>query len=407
MDSVHSHVAEQTNSFSSTSHASSAGLLEILNNHPLTDVANLLGENLGVGADVVSLLMLLSRAAGRLGIPFNLAIYSDDAGAECLIADRIINVVPEGVERVQTIRHIRDLSEAEFNDTELLCVRSLHDGLFRFACESACLDLSTANPPAVWLITDERPVIGLIGPTIQLMARQADRALSGFGHHFSMNNKAANQSARHVLRQLVLSLNNRRHYECPFVRELRASLKPFQMLIVNRLLATIAALRIELQHHKAEFVSTSEMVVHLDDYTVTRDLLLNLPIPGKHSNLSPYAAETGAIVFDGVGDAAYQLTIPDNSGFGSKAFTRRFAKETTGFSYNTIKDHLDRLEAEGIVESLTVTGRQKHALIRGQGRQIYYRFVKNRSPPFGVNSPFADLPESSDIAANCSAALQS
>jgi hypothetical protein len=382
-------------------------LFTILGNHRLRDIADLLGAYLGVGADVVSLLMFLSRAAGRLQVPFNLAIYSDDAGAECLIADRISNVVPEGVHRVETIRQIRDLSEVGFEETELLRVRSLHDGLFRFACESACRDLSSATPPSVWLITDERPEIASIGPTIQLMATQAERELSGFGQHFSLNPDDVNQSARHMLRQIVLSLNNRRHYSCPFVRELRASLKPFQMLIVNRLLATVAALRIELQHQRADRVSESEMAVQLNDYAVTRDLLLSLPIPGEHSGLSPYAAETGAILFDRVSDPEHQLTIPDNSGFGNKAFTRRFAKDATGFSYGTMRDHLARLEAEGIIESLTVSGRQKHAIVRGQGRQIYYRFVKNQVPPFGVNSPFVNLPDPNDIAADYSESLHS
>lgn len=381
--------------------------LGFLDRHPLASVRDLLGEYLGIGADSLSLLMFLSRAAGRLGVPFNLAIYSDDAGAEHLIADRIINLAPEGVRRSETIRQFRELAETGFEDTDLILVRSLHEGLFRFACESACRDLSATAPPSVWLITDERTAVNTVGPTIPLLARQTDRSLAGFGHCFSTTDGPAVDSARESLRQLVLSLKNRRPYRCPFQQHLRASLKPFQMLVTNRLLSVIAALRIELHHLESRYLPDSQMVVTVDDYRVTRELLLHLPIPGEHSNLSPYAAETGAKLFDAVSDPSYQLTIPDNSRFGSKGFTRRFAEEATGLSYNTIKDHLGRLESEGIIESLMVSGHQKHSILRGRGRQIYFRFVKNRSPPFGINTPFGELPTPETIAAVCTSGLQS
>lgn len=94
------------------------------------------------------------------------------------------------------------------------------------------------------------------------------------------------------------------------------------MLMVNRLLATVVALRIELQHQNADRVSESKMVVQLNDYSVAGNLLQSLLIPGEHSGPSPYAAETGKILFDGVSDPVHQLTILDKCAFRSKAFTR-------------------------------------------------------------------------------------
>lgn len=116
---------------------------------------------------------------------------------------------------------------------------------------------------------------------------------------------------------------------------------------------------------------------------------------------------TGTTLFEAVRDPNYELTIPDNSEFGNKAFTRRFAESKTGFTYNTVKEHLNQLELEGVIESLIVTAGQRHSIIRGRGRQIYYRFTNGRSPPFGVKSPFFGLPDLCTIAGDCSGPLQS
>jgi hypothetical protein len=53
----------------------------LFEDHAVGEVAELLGDYLGIGIDAISLMMFISRAAGRLGNPINLAIYSDDPGA--------------------------------------------------------------------------------------------------------------------------------------------------------------------------------------------------------------------------------------------------------------------------------------------------------------------------------------
>lgn len=383
-------------------------LFVLLNGHPLREIAAHLGDYLGVGVDAISLMMFVSRAAGRLGSPINLAVYSDDPGAEHLIADRIINIVPETVKRTDTIKRFRDLAEQDFEDTELVLVRSLHNALFRFATESTSRDTAKASPPSVWLISDDQSPVPRIGPTLALMARQTVRSLTGFGHHFSRSPESEETPSLKKLRQLTLQLRNRQRYGCPFQDRIRASLKPSDAIVFNRTLTTIAALRIEMGNIDGKFQPKSETVVSTDDYRVARSLLNALPTPGELSHLSPYAAETGAELHEAfVENPNHQLTIPDNSAFGNKAFTRQHAKAVTGYSYNTVKDHLKRLEDDGVVESIAVHEQQRNSRVRRQGVQIYFRFNPAKFPPFGTGSPFACLPTKEQIAEECSTSLQS
>ena len=382
--------------------------LNFLETHPLSRISDDLGKYLGIGTDSISLMMFLSRAAARLGQPFNLAIFSENPGTEHLIADRLNNILSETVKFAETIKQFRDLAEKRFENTELIIVRSKHERLVRFACETACRDISTISAPCVWLITDERCSVALVGPTLSLMASQTDRSFTGFGHHFSTVTHGIKEEPFNQLRALLLQLGTRVLPTCRFIKSVRSELKPDEMLIVNRLLNTIASLRIGLLHAEGKFLPSSETMVSIDDYRVTRELLNRLPVPAQHSNLSPYAAETGEILYyETFCDPKYQQTVPDNSEFGNKAFTRNFAKDVTGFSYNTVKDHLAKLEGEGVLKSLVVTTIRKGSLVRRQGLQIYYTFTNSRSPPFGANSPFTRLPTPEEIAVDYSLPLQS
>ncbi len=374
-------------------------LFEILGDHALSEIATLLGDYLGVGVDRISLMIFMALASGRLGIPLNLAIFSDDPAAEGLITDRVVNILPETVKHVDTIKQFRDLVDADFKDTEVVVLRSLHENLVRYASEAATRDTGRVSPPSVLTISDKQTRFPQIGPTLSLMARQTDRSLSGFGYHFSRLQGTEASPAFTKLRQVLLQVKHRREYRCPFRDQLRAGIKPSDALILNRLLMATAALRIELSNVNGEFKSDSETAITIPDYRVTRELLNSLPIPRELSKLTPYAAETGTILFEAfAADPKYQNTIPDNNDFGRKVFTRSLGMEQTGLSHNTVKAHLKQLIDEGIVESRIVRESQKHARIRRQGIQVYYRFAESRSPPFGANNPFSGLPKAEEIA---------
>ncbi|WP_296454017.1 helix-turn-helix domain-containing protein [Rubinisphaera sp.] len=139
--------------------------------------------------------------------------------------------------------------------------------------------------------------------------------------------------------------------------------------------------------------------ISLSDYMLTRDLLINLPLPQQYSNLSPQSLETAEVLYEQFeANVEYQKSIPDNSDLGRKVFTRQAAADSTGLSYNTIKSHLSCLEQNGIIESRVVSASKRHSLNRGQGRQIYFIFQKSRAPPFTNNNPFSLLPTPDEFA---------
>ena len=374
-------------------------LFRIIGGHPLSEVATLLGEHLGIGVDRISLMMILSAAAGRLGIPVNLVIISDDPGAELMISEKVTNIVPETVKRIDNIKQFRNLVDGAFDRTEVVLLRSLHEPLFRYACEAASKDTATVSPPSVWLISDRQPDSPRLGPTLFLMARQTDRSLVGFGHQFSRLLGTQINPAYSDLASILDQLNHRRQYDCPFRHQLLAEIKPSDSLIMHRLLVTIAALRLQLSVIKCDSQHESDSFITIEDYRVTRDLLNALPIPGELSTLSPYAAETGRVLFEAFqGNSSYQFTLPDNNDFGRKVFTRPSAVAITGLSYNTVKDHLKQLVAEGIVEERTVSELRTHSRVRRQGLHVYYRFANSRTPPFCSRNPFSRLPQAKEIA---------
>ena len=368
------------------------------NTQTIVDLCDSLGSYLQIGCDEISFMMFLSRASGALGLPLNLALFSSDPTAENIIADRIANLVPETVDRVETISRFRAIAENKFCQTELVIARSLHDELFRYACEITTRDSSSASFPSIWTVTDERSTVTILGPTLELMSMQTERSLRGFGHHYSAR-ESDGDCDFDKFRRLLLTINSLKCPRCPFQNEVRAPLKPFQMLVANRLMSAIAALRIGWNIQNLKHQKNDHSQVSLTDYLLARDLLINLPLPPQHSNLSPQSLETADVLFDQfVTNGEYQNSVPDNSDLGRKVFTRQVAAKATGLSYNTIKAHLSCLEQNGILESRVVSTSQRHSLNRGQGRQIYFKFQESRAPPFTQENPFSLLPTPDEIA---------
>jgi hypothetical protein len=373
-------------------------LAEALGGSRVLEIAESLGGYLGTGCDVLSMALLLSRAAGRMGLPFNLAIYSDNPGADCLIADRIANVLPEGLQRADTIKQFRALADSGFADSEVVLIRSLHDNLFRYACEASCRDTSTGNwAPSLWLIADARSDRPALGPTLPILAAQIERSLRGFGHHYVGPGDEPNTPHRDFLRRLLLELRPRRALPCPFQEQIRADIRPDEMLVFNRVLRVFAALRVEALYSESQHVRSRDLSILIEDYKAAKSFLATLAVSPIHSTLSPYSVETGELLYDAiVANEGYQQTVPSLSHLGRKLFTRRDALQITGLSYNTVKSHLTELEGEGILESTVVPAK------RERGRQIYFRFRPSSSPPFGTENPYGRLPEPDEIEGDCS-----
>jgi hypothetical protein len=126
------------------------------------------------------------------------------------------------------------------------------------------------------------------------------------------------------------------------------------------------------------------------DYHCLRQLLVALPVEVVGGTLSPQAIETATQIHKNVDAPGYQRELPGRSRQGNKWFTRRNAERWTGKSYNTVKDHIAEMQADGLVESSTEAGGG------GKGVQLHYRFVGGRQPPFARKNPFEELPHLDD-----------
>lgn len=372
-------------------------LAKLLEGSPLLGVANTLGEHLGIGCDFLSLLLFLSNAAGRMSIPVNLSIYSDSPGSDQMIADRIHGIVPEELRQVDTVGEFRALKDLNFRGPRVVLIRNDWRTLFEYACRLSCQDVSKGfAPPSLWHITDLNRIRPLVGMTLGIFASQGPRLLTGFGHSFCGLVDAPSDKARQNLERLLSRLKPPRELACPFQDHIRAEVRPEDMVIFNRVLRVFAALRIGWIHRADEQAPSGQFEILIDDYRLCRDFLTSLPLTPVDSTTSAYAIETANAVYEATeANADYQEVVPDHSPLGRKVFTRRYAQKITGLSYNSVKSHLDELEDAGILESTVIPAR------RERGKQIYFRFLEGRAPPFGLSSPYQALPQPERIAADC------
>lgn len=372
-------------------------LAKLLEGTPLLEVANTLGEYLGIGCDFLSFLLFLSNAAGRMSIPVNLSIYSDSPGSDQMIADRIANIVPDGLKQVDTIGEFRILKDLEFKGPRVVLIRNDCEALFQYACRASCQDVSKGGAaPSLWLLTDRNSKRPLVGVTLGVLASQGPRMLTGFGHSFCGPADAPPDEARENLEELLSRLMPPKNLTCAFQDRIRAEVRPEEMVIFNRVLRVFTALRIGWIHRKNEQAPSGKFQILIDDYRLSRDFLTSLPLAPLDSSASAYAIETAEVLYQATeANAGYQKEAPDHSPLGRKLFTRRDAQKITGLSYNSVKTHLSELEDAGILESTVIP------VERERGKQIHFRFLEGRAPPFGLSSPYQDLPPAERIAADC------
>ncbi len=360
---------------------------QFLVGHALGTVAEHIGNVLGTGCDSVSLSTFLLRAACVIRKPFNLTIVSPDVCAELAILDRILSLDPYGVRRIYTAHDCRLLAESNFDETEVAIVADSRNALHEKLLEIVSRDTAQVVPPGVVRIADSKLATIVAGPTLDLLVSADDRMLVGFGDAFSRF-IAPGRRSQQALTEVLKRLRRCRGPRCHFAEEIQAALSASQKLLVTRLMATVASIRVSMAPNPAR----CDVTVTRDDYRITRELLTKLPVTGCHAGLSPHAAEYGAILFQAIDDDRYQLSLPDMSDFGSKAFTRQIAAEKLDVSYNTANGCIQQLEEHGIIESRVTSASGRFNRNRNHGRQIYFRFAEGKVPPFGVRSPFECLP---------------
>lgn len=376
---------------------SSVTPLDALRTHPAFGIADALAEYVGVKRDLVQFVEFLSLAAGRMVMPVNVDVQTERVAVDLFIANRILDLRPRHVARVDTHRQFRHLEREGFTLSDgaaghpdagevaplaAVLVRGNHRLLHREVSEyTARLVRRGRALPSVWRVTDLAAGVPAIPSCLRVRGGGVYRGLDRFGTAFASHRECPEEDE---LAGLLDALPVQPRYDRPFESRLAAgavgSVAPELMLVAERLLTVVTALR--LQRQAAE---RPRPEVTPADYAAVRALLTNLPLTPVDRALPPQALVTAGTAFAAV--AEHGTDLPDISQSGGRWFTRRDCAGWTGLGYNTVKAHLRALEDEGVLRSTVAENN------RERGRQIHYRFAEGRAPPFAWKNPFEELPD--------------
>jgi hypothetical protein len=353
--------------------------LNALQRHQIYRLTNDLASFLGIERDYIAFVELISLAAGRMAIPINLDIVSDQSAVDLAIADRIATIVPGKTVPIDTYKSFLAEEKQNFTDRYVLWFRRnyprMHQDLVAFMARATD---SLDSAPSIWRICPSFVEPSTDIPTLRLIACLAERKLGGFAASFA--SAVGSQIHRQRLLEVIETLCPRTNYRFAFRDRLTGTLSPSSMLIVERLLQVFTNVRRVLTEFK------SSGFVTLDDYEAVRTLLVNLPLVPMDRVISASTIKTAEIIYAHVYADDYQLALPDRSGEGHHWFTRNHTVEWTQLGYTTAKKHLDELVDDGLVVASVDRNNREH------GRIIHYRFADGRAPPFGWSNPFEALP---------------
>ena len=322
--------------------------------HPLGNIAQNLAAYLGHPCDLITLTEWLSLLGGWMAMPINLDIITPDLTADLMIADRVLQLADENVQRVNQLGEIHDLEAADFCDTCAVLVRGGHRNLFRSATELTARTVSTDQDlPSIWRIDDQLPVRPGLGPTIRMLTANIERDFRGFAESYAM---APSSTSSHADALHMTAWPSRITIECPFRARLRCHIRPEEKLIVERLLALISAVRIHLNTGNFRPAGGRNLILARDQspgriIRCLRAVLVNLPVSGGRTRSSPRRRPRRP-----------RCSTTESTTRATSVTCRMLTRGTTGGlrgtwpwsgparSYNTVKDHLAQMEAEGLVQ---------------------------------------------------------
>lgn len=347
--------------------------------HALGKVVDELDRYLGVRTDSVTLLVFLGGVTGKMASPINLPIISGEPGADLLSTNRLLDLFGGAAKRTNSLRHLPILERKKFRNIAVILLRGSRRTLFRDATELLTRVIGDDEGlPSLLKISENTPDVAGVGATLRFITAQAPRDFRGFGDSFATRR---DPKQHEKLLNLIGHLPRQPWYGCDFHNEMRAALRPEEKLISERLLGTLAAIRMSCTNdHTAAFITR-------EDYRRHRQLLVKLPVAPTDSKLSPGAIETAEIIYEKVHMPGYLLNLPGRSLDGNQWFTTTQAAAWSRKCYNTVKNHLKEMEDDGLITP-TVAQDNRH-----QGKQIHFRFAQNRAPPFVYKNPFLELPE--------------
>src|SRR5262245_38373901 len=276
--------------------------LDPLRAHPVFRIADMLPQFLGVRRDLIQLTELLSLAAGRMVMPIHLDILSDSLAIDLHLANRILDLRHDHIARVDTHRQFRALERAEFylegpanngyseepldhlRQIAVILIRGNHRYLRREVTEyTAHMVIGDFSLPSIWTVTDQVGGLPPLLSTLRLQTFQASRGLDGFGSTFA---RYHGQQAEMVLAHLLEGLPYQPSYPCAFRDRYERTVRPDLMLVFERLLHVLVALRLGLPSG-----NNTPAEIRVEDYQAARALTQALPMTPVDRQLSPQALQ--------------------------------------------------------------------------------------------------------------------
>jgi hypothetical protein len=162
--------------------------LSTLRAHPVFGVAQLLAGHLGVERSLLYLIEFLSLAGGRMVAPLNLEILSGDMTADLLIANNVLDLAHERVDRVNTYKQFQDLERRQFGKLAVMLVRGTHPSMFRDFSEClARMTLGDFALPSLWRISTDPTPRPPVSSTLRIHTNQLPRGFRGFGRRYAVS----------------------------------------------------------------------------------------------------------------------------------------------------------------------------------------------------------------------------
>ena len=175
--------------------------LSLLKKHPVYAITDPLAEFMGVEKDLVQFIEFLSLVAGRMVMPVNIDIQTNQVAVDLHLANKVMDLRRGHVARVDTHREFRALERAEFylkgakllhysdepvgalRPLAVVLIRGTHRLLQRETSEyTARLTGGDFSLPSIWRISDLVSGLPPVASSLRVQAGQANRMLDDFGH---------------------------------------------------------------------------------------------------------------------------------------------------------------------------------------------------------------------------------
>ncbi len=301
-----------------------------LRTHPAFQVvADTLAAYVGIERDVVQFMEFISLCAGRMVMPINLDILSDNVTVDLHVANRLLDLRSCHIARVDTHREFRALERSKFliepprprqgdsdeslsqHPCSVVLLRGNHRILHRDITEyTARLLQSDEALPSIWRVSDLASSLPPVPSTLRIQTTQTGRDLRRFGSSFAVHRTDPSAT---TLAERIDSLPTRPDIKCHFRHRFQEHGPPELMMIVERVLCVLSVIRESLLNSSAK-----PREVLIEDYAAGRSLLTSLPLTPIDRQLSPNALITAEQLHKRLESPGVGIELPDLSQYGQR-----------------------------------------------------------------------------------------